>query len=75
MPQNATGDPMESTVDHNASDPPDPSIISALKKHCALDVPSKLANRIGELWASEERRHRQERTERLLRESAQPSRD
>jgi hypothetical protein len=66
---------MESTVDHNVSDPPEPSMISAFKKRYALDVPSKLANRIGELWASEERLHRQERTERILRESAQPSQD
>jgi hypothetical protein len=66
---------MASTVDRAAPDPLDPGFVPVPEGDPTLDVPGMLASRIGDLWASEERRSRQERTDRLLRQASQPAQD
>lgn len=66
---------MKSTVDRFASDPLDHDHAVVFAGDPPLDVPGMLAGRIGDLYASEERRRRQERTDRLLRQAAEPVQD
>lgn len=66
---------MKSTVDRFASDPLDHDRTPVFAGDPPLDVPGMLAGRIGELYASEERRRRQERTDRLLRQAASRTQD
>jgi len=61
---------MESTVNRSASDPIDPGQPAAAQGGKALDVPGLLAGRIADVYASEERRQRHERTNRILREAS-----
>lgn len=63
---------MESTADRHVSDPLDQGRIAASGNHSSLDVPGMLAGRIGELYASEERLRRQQRTDKLMRQAAEP---
>jgi len=63
---------MKSTADRTASDPLDQDRTSVFHGNPTIDVPGMLAGRIGDLYASEERRRRQERTDRLMRQAAQP---
>ena len=74
-PLQSTEGSMKSTADRSASDPLDPDRILVLAGDPALDVPGRLAGRIGELYASEERLRRRERTDRLLRQAAEPAQD
>ncbi len=65
---------MKSTVGRSASDWLDSDHIPVVAGEPALDVPGMLAGRIGELYASEERANRKERTDRLIRQAtAEPA--
>ena len=66
---------MVSTLNRSVPEPLDPGFVPASAGDPALDVPGRLANRITELWASEERRMRRERTDRLMREAEQLTQD
>jgi hypothetical protein len=66
---------MESTVNRSASDPLDPDRNPVPVSDPSLDVPGMLAGRIGELYAAEERSSRRERTNRLMRQAAEPAQD
>ncbi|NTU71672.1 MAG: hypothetical protein HGB10_07640 [Coriobacteriia bacterium] len=61
---------MKSTVDRFASDPHDAEQGAVLGADQPSDVPGMLAGRIGDLWASEERSRRKERTGRLMMQAA-----
>ena len=61
---------MKSTVDRSTSDSLDRDHTTVFDDDSSLDVPGMLAGRIGDLYASEERRRRQERTDRLMRRAA-----
>jgi len=63
---------MKSTADRSASDPLDQDRTLVFDGDPSLDVPGMLAGRIGDLYASEERRRRQERADRLMRQAAEP---
>ena len=60
---------MKSTADRSTSDPLDHDRTANFDDNSSLDVPGMLAGRIGDLYASEERRRRQERTDRLMRKA------
>lgn len=66
---------MKSTADRFAPDPFDQDRNAVLSGDPSLDVPGMLAGRIGELYASEERRGRQERADRLMRRAVPPSQE
>lgn len=66
---------MKSMADRAASDPLDRDRTTVSVGDPPVDVPGMLAGRIGELYASEERRRRQERTDRLMRRAAQPAQE
>ena len=63
---------MKQTVDRAASDPFDPGFVPFSEGEHALDVPSLLASRIGEMYAAEERLQRKERTDRILFRATHP---
>lgn len=64
---------MESTVDRPAPDPFESGFLPAIEDDSGLDVPDMLAERISELYASEELHQRKERTDRLLARAAAAS--
>ena len=66
---------MKSTADRSASDPLDQNRAAVFEGDSSLDVPGMLAGRIGELYASEERLRRHERTNRLMRQAVEPAAD
>jgi len=66
---------MKSTADRSASDPLDQDRSQVRAGDPSLDVPGMLAGRIGDLYASEERKRRQERADRLMRRVAPSSQE
>ncbi len=62
---------MKPTANRAASDPFDRDRTPVFMGDPSLDVPDMLAGRIGDLYASEERLSRRERTDRLMRQAAQ----
>lgn len=58
---------MEPKVDHVASDRSESGFALAPGAVPGTDVPSRLADRIGNLYAAEESRQRHERSQRLIR--------
>ncbi len=66
---------MKSTADRAASDPFDQDRLRSVHGDPSLDVPGMLAGRIGELYAPKSAARRQERTNRLMRQAAQPAQD
>ena len=64
---------MKSTANRSASDPFDQDRTQVSAGDPSLDVPGMLAGRIGDLYASEERSSRRERTNRLMRQAAEPA--
>ena len=61
---------MKSATDHRSSSVSDSTDNPAGLGDSSLDVPGMLADRIGDLYASEERRARRQRTDRLIREAS-----
>ena len=61
---------MESPARTNSSVATDSWFASVAGVDQPLDVPNMLADRIGELYASEERLQRRQRTNRLIREAS-----
>lgn len=61
---------MNSSVNRPAPEPLDPGPTPAVQGEPVVDVPGVLAGRIAQEYASEERRQRHERTDRILREAA-----
>jgi hypothetical protein len=70
-PQPNSEESMESTADRAASDSLDRNNFPFVEADRSVDVPGKLAGRIGELYASEERRRRRERTDRLMQQAVE----
>jgi hypothetical protein len=66
---------MKSRVDRSASDPLGQDLTPVSIGDHPLDVPGMLAGRIGDLYASEERHSRKERTDRLMRRAAEPAQE
>jgi hypothetical protein len=63
---------MEQTIDRHASEPFDSGFARISQGAHPLDVPGLLASRIGEMYATEERIHRKERTDRLIFRATHP---
>jgi|GEM_PF-3048299 len=57
---------MKPNHDRNAPEPPLPGIAAGQDATSELDVPGMLADRIGDLYASEESRQRHERSQRMI---------
>jgi len=66
---------MKPTATRSASDPFDPDRTPVSESDPSVDVPGMLAGRIGDLYASEERSSRRERTNRIMRQAAQPAQE
>jgi hypothetical protein len=66
---------MKPTAKRAASDPFDQDRTPVSAGDPSLDVPGMLAGRIGDLYASEERTRRRERTNRLMQQAAQPAQE
>lgn len=59
---------MAPIIEQSCQDPAE-SIDSVVAQHVVIDVPGMMADRIGSLWAQEERISRLERVERVIREA------
>jgi hypothetical protein len=57
---------MSTSVDSPSVQAATPSTASMAALASVIDVPGMLADRIGDLYASEERRRRNQRTERMI---------
>lgn len=64
---------MDSSLNSTVPDPIDPGQTVAARGERLPDVPGLLAGRIAQEYASEERRQRHERTDRILREASDPT--
>ena len=64
---------MATTAHRSTPETPDPAMAGIHALDPYDDIASQLASRVGELYASEERRQRKERTERLIQRASAPA--
>ena len=60
---------MSTSVDQSGVQVGSPTVAVVAVLHSVADVPGMLADRIGDLYASEERRRRNLRTERMIQKA------